>query len=53
MLGARQSDISVSPTYVFNNGRQRLTGNVGYRIIEANVKELLEQPHKQQSWFLT
>ena len=50
MLGARQSDISVSPTYVFNNGRQRLTGNVGYRIIEANVKELLEQPHKQQSW---
>lgn len=31
-----------SPTYVFNEGRQMLYGNVGYRIIEANVRELLE-----------
>lgn len=50
MLKARDANIRVSPTYVFNNDRQRLTGNVGYRIIEANVKELLEQPQKQQSW---
>ena len=30
-----------SPTYVFNEGRQLLYGNVGYRIIESNVRELL------------
>ncbi len=30
-----------SPTLVFNDGRQRLYGNVGYRIIEANIRELL------------
>lgn len=30
-----------SPTYVFNEGRQMLYGNLGYRIIEANIRELL------------
>jgi predicted DsbA family dithiol-disulfide isomerase len=30
-----------SPTYVFNEGRQLLYGNVGFRIIESNVRELL------------
>jgi predicted DsbA family dithiol-disulfide isomerase len=50
MLTARDSNIRISPTYVLNNDRQLLTGNVGYRIIEANVKELLEHPQKQQSW---
>lgn len=47
---ARDANIRISPTHVFNEDRQRLTGNVGYRIIEANVKELLENPDKQQSW---
>jgi len=50
MLKARDANIRISPTYVFNEGRQRLTGNVGYRIIEANVKELLEKPENQLSW---
>lgn len=50
LLKARDANIRISPTYVFNNDRQRLTGNVGYRIIEANVRELLEHPQKQQSW---
>ncbi len=50
MQTARDTNIRVSPTYIFNEDRQTLTGNVGYRIIEANVKELLEQPQKQQSW---
>lgn len=50
MLKARDANIRISPTYVFNEDRQRLTGNVGYRIIEANVRELLEQPLRQQSW---
>ena len=39
---ARQHSIQASPTLLFNEGRQRLTGNVGYRSIEANVRELLE-----------
>ena len=30
-----------SPTFIFNSGRQRLYGNVGYRILEANFRELL------------
>lgn len=33
-----------SPTLVLNEGRQRLYGNVGYRVIEANVNELLRDP---------
>jgi len=30
-----------SPTYVFNEGRQLLYGNVGYRIIASNLRELM------------
>jgi len=30
-----------SPTYILNNNRQRLFGNVGYKIMQANVAELL------------
>ena len=29
---------------------QMLTGNVGYRVLEANVRELLHNPGGQQSW---
>lgn len=38
---ARQYGVLGSPTYVFNEGRQLLYGNVGYRIIQSNVRELL------------
>ena len=47
---ARTQSIAASPTLLFNEGRQRLTGNVGYRIIEANIRELLEAAPGQQSW---
>jgi predicted DsbA family dithiol-disulfide isomerase len=47
---ARQHGIQASPTLLFNEGRQRLTGNVGYRIIEANIRELLEGAPGQLSW---
>ena len=47
---ARQQNILASPTLLFNEGRQRLTGNVGYRIIEANIRELLENVPGQLSW---
>lgn len=33
-----------SPTFLLNEGRQTLYGNVGYRIIEANIRELLQSP---------
>ena len=41
-----------SPSYVINEGRQVLFGNLGYRIIEANLRELLAAPlHKgEPSW---
>jgi predicted DsbA family dithiol-disulfide isomerase len=39
-----------SPTYVLNEGRQKLYGNIGYRVIEANVEELLRRPEAQASW---
>ena len=40
-----------SPTLVFNEGRQRLYGNVGYRIIEANIRELFHDPqYGEASW---
>ncbi len=39
-----------SPTYILDGGRQKLYGNVGYRIIEANVLELLSTNNKQASW---
>lgn len=47
---ARNHGIQASPTLLFNEGRQRLTGNVGYRIIEANIRELLESDPNQLSW---
>ena len=46
----REHTISVSPTLIFNEGRQRLNGNVGYRVIEANIRELLNNPEDEQSW---
>ena len=40
-----------SPTMILNDGRQKLFGNVGYRIIEANLTELLREPNPDQaSW---
>ena len=50
MKKATDLNIKASPTLVFNDDRQRLTGNVGYRIIEANVRELLNTPADQNSW---
>jgi predicted DsbA family dithiol-disulfide isomerase len=38
---AQRHSVRGSPTYLFNEGRQILYGNVGYRIIEANLNELL------------
>jgi predicted DsbA family dithiol-disulfide isomerase len=42
--------ISVSPAWVFNDGRQKLIGNVGYRVIESNLKELINAKPLEQNW---
>lgn len=33
-----------SPTIILNEGRQKLYGNVGFGVIEANINELLRSP---------
>ena len=45
-----QYAVEGSPTYLLNEGRQKLYGNVGYKIIEANLHEILEKPQNQASW---
>lgn len=40
-----------SPTYLINENRQKLFGNVGYKILEANISELIcEGGDQQASW---
>lgn len=48
---ATQLGVKGSPTFVMNEGRQVLFGNVGYKLIEANVQELFRAPHADAaSW---
>lgn len=43
--------IEGSPSFVLNEGRQKLYGNIGFRVIEANIEELLRTPRAQEaSW---
>ena len=39
-----------SPSFLMNDGRQKLYGNVGYRVLDANVAELLNNPVSEASW---
>jgi len=39
-----------SPSYIIDNGRQTLYGNVGYRVLLANIEELLKKPISEASW---
>lgn len=39
-----------SPTFLLNEGRQKLYGDVGYRVIEANIQELLADPGLRATW---
>ena len=50
MKDAAEIGIRSSPTLTFNEGRQTLAGNVGYRVLEANIRELLNTPADQLSW---
>ena len=43
--------IEGSPSLVLNEGRQKLHGNVGFRVIEANVQGLIHAPGPEDaSW---
>jgi predicted DsbA family dithiol-disulfide isomerase len=43
--------IEGSPSFVLNEGRQKLYGNVGFHLIEANIQELLRAPRTDEaSW---
>ena len=42
--------IKGSPSYVINEGRQILYGNIGYRVLFANIHELLNHPGGEASW---
>ncbi len=48
---AQKQMVAGSPTFLMNEGRQKLFGNVGYRLIEANVQELLRSTGADEaSW---
>lgn len=47
---ARKNSIKGSPTWLLNNGRQLLYGNLGYRVLNANIEELINHPKHEASW---
>lgn len=47
----KQKLIEGSPSFVLNEGRQKLYGNIGYQIIAANIQALLETPENKPSWY--
>lgn len=50
LQAAAAQGVKGSPTWVLNEGRQVLYGNVGYRILNANIEEMLANPHGETSW---
>jgi predicted DsbA family dithiol-disulfide isomerase len=50
LRSAGEQGVKGSPTWVLNEGRQVLYGNVGYRILSANIEELLRYPRSEASW---
>ena len=48
---SQKNGVEGSPTFLMNDGRQKLFGNVGYRLLQANVQELLRHPAANEaSW---
>ncbi|MBB1390874.1 DsbA family protein [Shewanella sp. SG44-6] len=47
---SKQQNINGSPSFVLDGGRQILYGDVGFRVILANVEELLKHPTDEASW---
>ncbi len=43
--------IEGSPSFVLDEGRQKLYGNIGFRLLEANIQELMRAPRSDEaSW---
>ena len=47
---SKQECVKGSPSYVIDGGRQTLYGNVGYRVLLANIEGLLKNPTDEASW---
>ena len=47
---SQEARVSGSPTWRLNEGRQLLYGNIGYRVLSANIEELLKHPENEASW---
>ncbi|MCU7818020.1 MAG: DsbA family protein [gamma proteobacterium symbiont of Lucinoma myriamae] len=47
----KQKLIEGCPSYILNEGRQKLYGNIGYQVIEANIRALLEKPENKPVWY--
>ena len=39
-----------SPTFILNDGRQKLYGNVGYDLIATNIRALQDRASNQPVW---
>lgn len=48
--GAASASIAGSPSWVLNEGRQKLYGNVGYHVLNANVEGLFAGHTTDASW---
>lgn len=47
---SKQLNLKGSPSFVMDGGRQILYGNVGYRVLLANVEALLTKTENEPSW---
>ena len=47
---SKQQGVKGSPSYIIDGGRQILYGNVGYRVLLANIEELMRSPLDEASW---
>lgn len=47
---AKAQSLKGSPSYIIDDGRQVLYGNVGYRVLLANIEEQLKSPSNEASW---
>ena len=47
---ANEQNIAGSPSWVMNDGRQKLYGNVSYQVLNANVEGLLNRRGDEASW---
>lgn len=50
LRSAKDGGIKGSPSWVLNDGRQILYGNVGFRILNSNIQELIHNPVDEASW---